>query len=347
MAVIVLIRAPSRWTVGPARAGTRSRIAKIEPVSEHVTSTTLRRRRVIAVAVIVFAGLAALALGVRATHGDRVLPGVRVEGVDLGGATREEVRVLLRATAEDAAALPVTLRRRGPARDDRPEAGRLLRGSRGDGRPGARRRAAAGRSAACGRRWRGCSSRATSRSPRRVDARQLARAVASVGRAARPRGVPGRDRHRARHAGDHHEGAALRSRGRPAQAPQGAARRAHATPAQAGRRAAARAARRQPRRRRRGRARGPRVPRRSRCGSRAPASRSSSRRAGLGECSRSSPATAVPACGSAPATQRLAIAHRRDRRQARRAGAQRADHGARLGRQARRQGRRRRGARDR
>ncbi len=78
-------------------------------MSEHVTSAALRRRRVIAVAVILAGAVLALAAGVRATHGDRVLPGVRVEGVALGGATREEARERLTAIVGELAASPVTL----------------------------------------------------------------------------------------------------------------------------------------------------------------------------------------------------------------------------------------------
>lgn len=53
--------------------------------------------------------LLAVAGAVRATHADRVLPGVRVEGVDVAGATREDVVARLGAVAEEAAAAPVTL----------------------------------------------------------------------------------------------------------------------------------------------------------------------------------------------------------------------------------------------
>ncbi|MEY2441592.1 MAG: hypothetical protein QOJ46_1018 [bacterium] len=58
---------------------------------------------------ILCGGVLALALGVRVTHGDRVLPGVRVEGIALGGATRAEVRALLDPIVKEAAASPVTL----------------------------------------------------------------------------------------------------------------------------------------------------------------------------------------------------------------------------------------------
>jgi hypothetical protein len=78
-------------------------------VSEHVTPAALRRRRAIALAAILVVGVLALALGVRATHGDRVLPGVRVDGVALGGATREEVRARLAPIVEAAGATPLTL----------------------------------------------------------------------------------------------------------------------------------------------------------------------------------------------------------------------------------------------
>src|SRR5204863_7441034 len=91
------------------RAGTRRRTAKDQPLSEHITSTALRRRRSIALAAILVAGVLALALGVRATRGDRVLPGVRVDGVALGGATRDEVRERLKAIVARIAAARLTL----------------------------------------------------------------------------------------------------------------------------------------------------------------------------------------------------------------------------------------------
>jgi vancomycin resistance protein YoaR len=67
-----------------------------------------RRRAAVAVLLCVVA-VVALALGVRATHSGKVLPGVRVEGVALGGASRAEVVRRLRPIAESAAATPVTL----------------------------------------------------------------------------------------------------------------------------------------------------------------------------------------------------------------------------------------------
>ena len=88
---------------------------------------------------------------------------------------------------------------------DPSEAG-LLRRSRRDGRPGALHPVAAGRSAACGRRSPAWSPRATSRSRRASTARQLDAHRGGGRRAARPRAVPRRDRHRARHARDHDEG---------------------------------------------------------------------------------------------------------------------------------------------
>ena len=53
--------------------------------------------------------LLALALGVRATHSGEVLPGVKVEGVTLGGATKAEARKRLAPLLAEAAAEPLTL----------------------------------------------------------------------------------------------------------------------------------------------------------------------------------------------------------------------------------------------
>lgn len=69
----------------------------------------MRLRRLIAVVAILVLVLVVLAAGVRVTHADRVLPGVRVEGVDLADASRADVRRRLAAVAADAAADPVTL----------------------------------------------------------------------------------------------------------------------------------------------------------------------------------------------------------------------------------------------
>ena len=69
----------------------------------------VRRRRLVAAVVVLCCALLVTALGVRATHGDRVLPGVRVEGIELGGATRDEVRTRLRSIVAEAAESPVTL----------------------------------------------------------------------------------------------------------------------------------------------------------------------------------------------------------------------------------------------
>ncbi|MBA3747193.1 MAG: hypothetical protein H0W96_06820, partial [Solirubrobacterales bacterium] len=46
---------------------------------------SIRPQQLAAVAGILLLGLVVLALGVRVTHSDRILPGVRVEGVGLGG----------------------------------------------------------------------------------------------------------------------------------------------------------------------------------------------------------------------------------------------------------------------
>ena len=50
-----------------------------------------------------------ISAGVRVTHNNRVLPGVRVEGVSLGGQTRGEVRRELSALAERASHEPIRL----------------------------------------------------------------------------------------------------------------------------------------------------------------------------------------------------------------------------------------------
>jgi vancomycin resistance protein YoaR len=67
------------------------------------------RRRAIALAAIAVVALALLALGVRATHAGEVLPGVRVEGIDLAGASPGEVRRLLSPITDAAAEQPLTL----------------------------------------------------------------------------------------------------------------------------------------------------------------------------------------------------------------------------------------------
>jgi len=62
-------------------------------------------------AAVVLLGLAlvAIALAVRLTHSGQVLPGVEVEGVALGGASREDARRLLAPLAAEAAGAPVAL----------------------------------------------------------------------------------------------------------------------------------------------------------------------------------------------------------------------------------------------
>ncbi len=78
-------------------------------MNDHRSSAALRRRRLTAAAVLLLGTLLAIAVGVRVTHSDRVLPGVRVEGVTLGGATRDEVRDRLESIVREAAETPVTL----------------------------------------------------------------------------------------------------------------------------------------------------------------------------------------------------------------------------------------------
>ena len=77
-------------------------------VNERRSSVVGRRRAVAAVAICLL-GLLALALGVRAMNADKVLPGVEVEGVALGGATKAEARRRLAPLLAEAAAEPLTL----------------------------------------------------------------------------------------------------------------------------------------------------------------------------------------------------------------------------------------------
>ena len=77
-------------------------------VNERRSSVVGRRRAVAAVAICLL-GLLALALGVRAMNADKVLPGVEVEGVALGGATTAEARRRLAPLLAEAAAEPLTL----------------------------------------------------------------------------------------------------------------------------------------------------------------------------------------------------------------------------------------------
>ena len=256
----------------------------------------------------------------RATHGDRVLPGVRVEGVALGGATRAEVRERLAAIVEAAAATPLTLvaeERRETLASAR---GRLLRRPRRDGRPRASRPAAAGRSAACGRRSPGLfvAARRAARADRRSrparahrggdrrPARPARRFPASS--SSSPERLRSRRSRRAR---------AARSTGRGFSRAPGARR---SCGARAGRVEVPLRTRRvaTPRRRRRRRARGARLPRRAAAPDRRRRAARRSPPAGSPGCSRSSRATAARRCGSAPATSALAtlvdeIAAKRDR----------------------------------
>lgn len=155
-------------------------------MSEHVTSGALLRRRAIAVAVILVLCLLAIAVGVRATHGDRVLPGVRVEGVDLGGATRDEVLARLRTTVAAAAAAPVTLR----AEDRRETVAPRDAGYLADVEETADRALGSGRSGPLGGLWSTVAGLVVARDvplAETVDAAQLRRVVA------RAAGLLGRD----------------------------------------------------------------------------------------------------------------------------------------------------------
>jgi vancomycin resistance protein YoaR len=64
---------------------------------------TTRRQQLGAGAVTLLLGLLVLALGVRMTHGDRILPGVRAEGVGLGGLSPARARRRLAPLAREAA----------------------------------------------------------------------------------------------------------------------------------------------------------------------------------------------------------------------------------------------------
>ena len=61
---------------------------------------------------LAFAGLALLAMAVRVTHSDRILPGVRVEGVGLGGLSEPDARRRLAPLAREAAEQPLSLHAR-------------------------------------------------------------------------------------------------------------------------------------------------------------------------------------------------------------------------------------------
>jgi len=78
-------------------------------VTEHGPSAARRRLRLPAAVAIACCAVVVLALGVRASRADRVLPGVHVAGVGLGGATRDEVRERLRPIVAGLSAAPVTL----------------------------------------------------------------------------------------------------------------------------------------------------------------------------------------------------------------------------------------------
>jgi vancomycin resistance protein YoaR len=136
--------------------------------------------------VLLCGAVLALALGVRLTHGDRVLPGVRVQGVKLGGATRAEVRARLAAVVKQAAASPVTLVAEG--RRERVVAGEA--GSFADLDATADRALASGRGGPLGGLWSTVSGLFGARDvplAQTVDRDRLRRAVAAIaGRLGRP-----------------------------------------------------------------------------------------------------------------------------------------------------------------
>jgi vancomycin resistance protein YoaR len=155
-------------------------------VSKPGSSAAVRRRRLIAVVVLLCGGVLALALGVRMTHGDRVLPGVRVEGVALGGATRDEVRARLDPVIKKAAAAPVTL----VAEGRRETLARANAGYFADLDATVNRALESGRSGPLGGFWSTVSGLFAARDvplAQTVDRGQLGRAVALIaGRLGRP-----------------------------------------------------------------------------------------------------------------------------------------------------------------
>jgi vancomycin resistance protein YoaR len=148
-------------------------------VSEHRSSAALRRRRLTAAVVILCGAVLALAVGVRLTHADRVLPGVRVEGVELGGATRDEVGDRLDAVVRRAAEEPVTL----VAEDRRETIAPHVAGYFVDLDTTADRALASGRSGPVGGLWSTISGLLATREvslAQTVDRVQLGRSVATV-----------------------------------------------------------------------------------------------------------------------------------------------------------------------
>jgi len=147
-------------------------------VSEHRSSAALRRRLTAAV-VVLCGGLLALAVGVRVTHSEQVLPGVRVEGIALGAATRDEVRDRLGSAVRKAAEEPLTL----VAEDRRETITPRVAGYFVDLDATADRALQSGRSGPLGGLWSTVSGLFTTRDvslAQTVDGAQLGRAVADV-----------------------------------------------------------------------------------------------------------------------------------------------------------------------
>ena len=151
------------------------------------SSTTLRRRRIVAVVVLGVLG----ARRARRRRARRPMPtgpaGRRVEGVALGGASRQEARRRLGPLVEQAAGAARRARRRGPSRDDRAARRPATRRRRRDGRAraGLRPRRAARRAVVDGRR----ALRRTARRGARADRRR--RPAAARGRSGRDRASAG------------------------------------------------------------------------------------------------------------------------------------------------------------
>jgi vancomycin resistance protein YoaR len=72
-----------------------------------------RRRQLTAATAILVVGLVLLALAVRVTHSGQILPGVRVEGVGLGGLSEAQARLRLASLAREVAGESLALHARG------------------------------------------------------------------------------------------------------------------------------------------------------------------------------------------------------------------------------------------
>lgn len=138
-----------------------------------------RPEQLAAATALAILGLAVLAMAVRVTHGDRVLPGVRIEGVGLGGLSAADARLRLAPLAREAAQQPLSLR----ARDRRLTLDPADAGYSVDVARTIRRALASGRSGPLGGLWTTVAGVVRHRDlplTERVDRRRLRGAVASV-----------------------------------------------------------------------------------------------------------------------------------------------------------------------